>query len=52
MPPKSSDNRVDSMEQEMEDIQTGLQRLLWLERSVEHMAQNFVKLMQILKETQ
>ena len=52
MPPKSSDNRVDSMEREMKNIRNKLQRLPGLEMSMEHMAQNFVKLMQTLEETQ
>ena len=52
MPPKHSDNRVESVERELEEIRSKLQRLPGLERSMEHMAQNVVKLMQSLEETQ
>ena len=38
MPPKTSDNRVDSMEKELEEMKRELQRLPGLERTMEHMA--------------
>ena len=52
MPPKSSDTRLESVEREIEEIRTELQRIPGLERSMEHMAQNVVKLMQTMEETQ
>ena len=51
MPPKTSDNSMDSMEKELEEMKAELQRLPGLERLVEHMAQNFLKLLQTLEDT-
>ena len=52
MAPKTSGGRVESMENELEEMKLQLQRLPGLERMVEHMAQNFVKMMQTLEDTQ
>ena len=52
MPPKSSDSQVDTMEGEMEEMKFELQQLPRLERTMKHLAQNFVKLLQTLEDTQ
>ena len=52
MPPKSSDSRMEAMERDPEELKLELQRLPSLERAMEHMSQNFMKLLQTLEETQ
>ena len=52
MPPKNSDTHVESMEREIEEIKLELQHLPSLKRSIENMAQNFMKLLQSMEETQ
>ena len=52
MSPKSSDSRVEAMEKDLEELKMELQRLPGLERAMEHMSENFVKLLQTMEETQ
>ena len=52
MPHKNNDNRVDFMERELEEMKMELQRLPELEITMEHLAQNFVKILQKVEETQ
>ena len=52
MPPKSCDSRVDAMERDLEEMKLELQRIPSLERMLEHLSQNFVKLLQTMEEIQ
>lgn len=46
MAQKKMDNRMDLLENEMEEVKVGIQRLPELEKSVEHLAQSVVKMLQ------
>ena len=52
MPPKSSDSHVDAMERDLEEMKLELQRIPSLERMLEHLFQNFVKLLHTIEEIQ